>query len=49
MCTILLFLSPYLFPDDFEIFINSLMTEGVIKESGGIRGGLWRRTFCLFV
>lgn len=33
MCTILFFLSPYLFPDDFEIFINSLMTEDVIKES----------------
>lgn len=40
MCTILFFLSPYLFPDDFEIFINSLMTEDVIKgggEGGGIR------------
>lgn len=33
MCTILFFLFPYLFPDDFEIFINSLMTEDVIKES----------------
>lgn len=46
MCTILFFLPPYLFPDDFEIFINSLMTEDVIKESGE-EGG--RRTLCLFV
>lgn len=50
MCTILFFLSPYLFPDDFEIFINSLMTEDVIKEGGGGYKGRRRgRAFCLFV
>jgi len=46
MCTILFFLSPYLFPDDFEIFINSLMTEDVIKESG--EEGEEEHFVCLF-